>query len=60
MHGSLQITEKKFHEKYDGVVNLLPKITMFEKIPKNTNKQACFCHFSFKQGWKKINSKNCF
>ena len=28
--------ETKFHEEYNGDVNLLPKITLFEKIMKNT------------------------
>ena len=39
MHGSLQMytfLERKFSEKYNGDINFLPKITIFEKITKNT------------------------
>ena len=39
MHESLQIhifLERKFCEKYNGDIKFLPKITIFEKITKNT------------------------
>ena len=39
MHESLQaytFLERKFREKYNGDINFLPKITIFEKITKNT------------------------
>ena len=53
MHESLQMytfLERKFREKYNGDINFLPKITIFEEITKNN----VFCHFSFKTGCKKI------
>ena len=53
MHESLQMytfPERKFREKYNGDINFLPKIAIFEKITKNT----FFCHFSFKTGYKQI------
>ena len=53
MHKSLQtytFLERKFREKYNGDINFLPKITIFEKITK----KHVFCHFSFKTGYKKI------
>ena len=53
MHESLQMytfLERKFRKKYNGDIYFLPKITIFEKITKNT----FFCHFSFKTGYKKI------
>ena len=53
MHESLQMytfLERKFREKYNGDINFLPKITIFEKITTNT----FFCHFSFKTGYKKF------
>ena len=48
--------ERKFREKYNGDINLLPKITIFEKITKNT----FFAIFLSKQATKNLNSKNCF
>ena len=39
MHESLQMYtffERNFREKYNGDINFLPKITIFEKITKNT------------------------
>ena len=39
MHESLQmytLLKRKFREKYNGDINFLPKITIFEKITKNT------------------------
>ena len=53
MHESLQMhtfLERKFHEKYNGDVNFLPKITIFEKITKNT----FFAIFLSKQTTKKL------
>ena len=38
MHESLQtytFLERKFREKYNGDINFLPKITIFEKVTKN-------------------------
>ena len=52
MHESLQMytfLKRKFREKYNGDINFLPKITIFEKITKNT-----FLPFFFKTGYKKI------
>ena len=42
--------ERKFHEKYNGDVNFLPKITIFEKVMKNT----FFAIFLSKWAAKKI------
>ena len=59
MHESLQMytfLERKFREKYNGDINFLPKITIFEKITKNT----FFAIFLLKQATKNWNSKNCF
>ena len=53
MHGSLQMytfLERKFCEKCNGDINLLPKITIFEKITKNT----FFAIFLSKQATKKL------
>ena len=48
--------ERKFREKYNGDISFLPKITIFEKITKNT----FFAIFLSKQATKNWNSKNCF
>ena len=59
MHESLQMytfLERKFHEKYNGDINFLPKITISEKITKN----PFFAIFLSKQAKKNWNSKNCF
>ena len=56
MHESLRMytfLEREFREKYNGDVNFLPKITIFEKFTKNT----FFSIFLSKQATK---SKNCF
>ena len=53
MHESLQMytfLERKFHEKYNGDINFLQKITIFEKISKNT----FFAIFLSKQATKKL------
>ena len=53
MHESLQMytfLERKFREKYNGDINFLPKITVFEKITKN----MFFAIFLSKQATKKI------
>ena len=53
MHESLQmntILERKFREKYNGDINFLPKITIFEKIIKN----MFFAIFLSKQASKKL------
>ena len=52
MYESLQMTilEGKFREKYNGDFNFLPKITIFEKITKNT----FFAIFLSKQATKKL------
>ena len=53
MHESLQMytfLERKFCEKYNGDINLLPKIIFFEKITKNT----FFAIFLSKQATKKL------
>ena len=53
MHESLQMytfLERQFREKYNGDINFLPKITIFEKITKNT----FFAIFLSKQATKKI------
>ena len=53
MHESLQMytfLERKFHEKYNGDINFLSEITIFEKIPKNT----FFAIFLSKQATKKL------
>ena len=53
MHESLQtytFLERKFREKYNGDINFLPKITIFEKITKNT----FFAIFLSKQATKKL------
>ena len=53
MHESLQtytFLERKFREKYNGHIIFLPKITIFEKITKNT----FFVIFLSKQATKKV------
>ena len=53
MHESLQmytILERKFRKKYNGDINFLPKITIFEKITKST----FFAIFLSKTGYKKF------
>ena len=53
MHESLQMhtfLERKFCEKYNGDINFLPKITIFEKITKNT----FFAIFHSTQATKKL------
>ena len=53
MHESLQMytfLERKFREKYNGDINFLPEITIFEKITKNT----FFAIFLSKQATKKL------
>ena len=53
MHESLQMytfLERKFHEKYNGDINFLPKMTIFEKITKN----MFFTIFLSKQTTKKL------
>ena len=52
MHESLQMytfLDRKFRETYDGDINFLPKITIFEKITKN----MFFAIFLSKQATKK-------
>ena len=43
--------ERKFREKYNGDINFLPKITIFEKI---TKKYMFFAIFLSKQATKKL------
>ena len=52
MHESLQMytfLERKFYEKYNGDINFLPKITIFEKIKKTR-----FLPFFFQNRLQKI------
>ena len=53
MHESLQMytfLERKFCEKYNGDINFFTKITIFEKITKNT----FFVIFLSKQATEKL------